>query len=164
MHVEPHHSVDELQTFARDQDDATLRSRVQAIVLARQGMTAPQVAKAVGYSRRRVQGWVHQYNVGGLAALADKPRKGRACKLSEAQRQALAARLDAGPRPEDGVCTLRGEDVRRIVEKEFNVMYKLSAIYPLLHRLGYSCLMPREQHPQADPQAQEAFKKTPLTR
>ena len=54
---------------------------------------------------------------------------------------------------------MHGPDVRRILEREFGVMYTLQGVYDLLHRLGYSSLMPRPRHKDADPVAQEAFKK-----
>ena len=70
----------------------------------------------------------------------------------------MKQRLDAPPRPEDGVCTLRGLDIRRILEQEFGVLMSLQAVYDLLHRLGYSSLMPRPQHEDANPEVQEFFK------
>ena len=59
----------------------------------------------------------------------------------------------------DRVCTLRAADVKRILAREFNVVYSLKGVYKLLHRLGYSSLAPRPRHKLADPVAQEAFKK-----
>jgi hypothetical protein len=59
--------------------------------------------------------------------------------------------------PDDGVCTLRGKDVQRILQHEFGQLRSLNAVYGLLH---YSSLVPRPQHPQADPAAQEEFKKS----
>jgi transposase len=56
---------------------------------------------------------------------------------------------------------LRGLDVQRILKAEFNKVRSLSAVYELLHSLGYNDLMPRPQHRDADPAAQEAFKKRP---
>jgi len=67
-------------------------------------------------------------------------------------------RLDALPRAEDEVCTLRGADIRRILEREFAARYSLDGVYKLLHRLEYSSLMPRPQHPDAVAEAQEFFK------
>ena len=67
-------------------------------------------------------------------------------------------RLEAGPTPEDGVCTFRCQDLRRILEEEFGVSLRRQAIYDLLHRLDYSSLMPRPQHEQANPEVQEFFK------
>jgi transposase len=70
----------------------------------------------------------------------------------------LRQRLEAPPRPEDGVCTLRAADVRRIIEQEFGVRMGRQAVYDLLHRLGLSDLMPRPQHEDSDPEVQEFFK------
>ena len=66
-------------------------------------------------------------------------------------------RLEAGPLPEDNVCTLRGVDVKRILATEFGVVRCLASIYHLLHRLGYSYLRPRPRHRRADPAAQRQF-------
>ena len=68
------------------------------------------------------------------------------------------ARLDAGPRPADGVCALRGRDVVRILEREFLVKYTLAGAYELLERLVYSCLAPRPRHEKGDPAEQQRFR------
>src|SRR5690606_1266506 len=88
------------------------------------------------------------------------PRKPRGAtpKLTPEQVERLKARLDAGPLPEDGVCTLRGRDVVRILENEFGVKHTIGSIYSVLHRIGYSCLSPRPRHEKNDPAAIEAFK------
>jgi len=159
MHVEDRHGLDELRREARSQTDARMRIRLQAIVLAKQGRTAEEIAEALDASRRPVQEWVRRYNQGGVDGLRRRPGQGRREKLSLEQRERLCARLEAGPREEDEVCTLRGKNIQRLLQTEFGKLYHLNGVYALLHRLGYSCLMPRPRHPQADPQAQEAFKK-----
>jgi transposase len=131
---------------------------VQAVILAKQGDTAPAIARALGVSRRAVQGWVAAYNRGGLAALPDRPHPGRPPTLPHDQEAGFLERIEAPPRPGDGVCELRGTDIRRILEEEFAARYTLSGVYRLLHRLGYNDLMPRPQHPDASPEAQEFFK------
>ena len=77
------------------------------------------------------------------------------------QEARLRARLDAaardGPPVADGVCTLRGRDVCRIVEQEFGVVHTLGGIYDVLRRLGYSSLVPRPRHRKNDPVAVEEF-------
>ena len=59
---------------------------------------------------------------------------------------------------------MRGKDVQRILAKEFGKLRKIGAVYNLLHNLGYESLVPRPQHVHADPEAQEAFKKSSLSR
>ena len=60
---------------------------------------------------------------------------------------------------------LTAEDIHTIAAQEFNAHYKhSSSLYPLLHRIGMSWITARSRHPQADPEAQDAFKKTLLTK
>lgn len=164
MHVEERDGVDELRRLARSQSDARMRIRVQAIVLAKQGRTAVEIAETLGVSRRPVQAWVRRYNQSGVEGLRHRPGQRRREKLSAAEREQLVARLESGPRKEDQVCALRGRDLQRILQDEFGKLYHLNGVYALLHRLGYSSLMPRPKHRKADPQAQEAFKKTSAPR
>jgi transposase len=159
MHVVEHEPLEELREMTRRQKRAREHNRFRAVVLAREGKTAPQIAGALGCGRRPAQEWVRRYNLGGAAALAERRHTGRRPRLSAEQGRRLGLRIDAGPTPADGTCAFHGEDVRRILEREFGVALKLSAVYDLLHRLGYSRLCPRPRHPDADPAAREAFKK-----
>ena len=115
--------------------------------------------KPAGVSRRAVQHWVARYNTNAPDGLADRPKSGRPPLLTDLQIEQLRQRIDAGPQPEDGVCTLRGPEIRAIIAREFGVTYTQPAVYFLLHRLGYACLDPRPRHLKADPKAQEEFKK-----
>ena len=63
-----------------------------------------------------------------------------------------------GPLSRDGVCTLRGKDAVKILNKEFGVSYSLPGVYDLLHRLNLSCLKPRPRHEKNDPEKMEQFK------
>jgi transposase len=160
MFVAAHLSLEQLEQYAHDHRSChRLWLRIRTLVLALQGFTARAIAHALGCARRSVQSWIAKYNDGGLQALFDKPHPGRPKFLTADQEHTLGQRLDAGPRPEDGVCTLRARDVQRILESEFGVLYTLGGVYELLHRLGFSSLMPRPCHKDADPEAREEFKK-----
>jgi transposase len=149
--------VDELRRRAGDERDALRRDRYRAVLLALDGGEAAAIAAALGRARRSVQDWAYAYRDGGVDAIQPRPRPGRAPKLPRAREADLRARLDAGPRPADGVCALRGRDVVRILEREFGVTYTLGGAYDLLARLGYSCLTPRPAHENADPAAVADF-------
>jgi len=109
MHVEDRHGVDELRRAARSQKDGRMRIRLQALVLAKQGHTAEEIAAALDASRRPVQEWVRRYNQSGVEGLRRRPGQGRREKLSLEERDQLCARMEALPRVEDEVCTLRGK-------------------------------------------------------
>lgn len=144
--------IDELKRRAGAERDALRRDRYRAVLLALQGEEALQIAQALGRARRSVQDWGYAYRDGGIQAIQPRPRPGRTPKLPRDCEAQLRQRLDAGPRPHDGVCTLRGKDVVRILEQEFGVKYSLGGAYDLLARLGYSCLTPRPLHEKSDPQ------------
>lgn len=150
--------IDALRQRAREERDALRRDRFRAVLMALEGAEAIEIAKALGRARRSVQDWAYAYRDGGIDAIQPRPRPGRTPKLPRRREPELLARLDAGPRPSDGVCTLRGRDVVRILEQEFGVKYTLGGAYDLLERLGYSCLSPRPLHEKADPAAVEQFK------
>jgi transposase len=163
MHIEPHHTADELADLIRAERRAGVARRLGAIHLALLGDTAPDIAEDTGSSERSVRGWVARYNAGGAAALLDRPGRGRKSPVPADREEELRTRLRAGPTGTDGVCALRGEDVRRILADEFGVVRSLAATYDLLHRLGFEPLRPRPRHPKASDEEQEAFKKTPGT-
>lgn len=154
MHVESHDSIEQLQRLRRLKSHRAISTRLQAIILARGGQTAPQIAAAVGVTRRPVQYWVRRYNMQGVSGLFDRPRSGQPTKLPADQQPAFKQRILAGPVEADGgLCTLRGRDAQRILHDEFGVRYSLGGAIDLLHRLGLSCLKPRPRHRKNDPQA-----------
>ena len=158
MYVADRDSLERLQEAARPCRKTRTWPRAQAVILAKQGDTAPDIARAPGVSRRAVQTWVAAYNRGGLDALPDRPHPGRAPILPRDQEGRFLERIDAPPRPEDGACALRGADIRRILEQEFGARYSLDGVYKLLDRLDYSSLMPRPQHEDADEELQAIYK------
>ncbi len=158
MFVQNHHTLEELQQLTKALTKKRIWLRYHAVVLAKQGYSAPEIARALGCSCRAVQTWVAQYNQGGVPALQERPHTGRPSRLAGPDLLRFQARLEAGPKPEDGVCTFRCQDLCRILEEEFGVTLRRQAMYDLLHRLDYSSLMPRPQHEQANPEVQEFFK------
>ena len=159
MHIEPHHSAEDLARLAARQTTPRLWRRFRGIILAASGLSAAGIAAALGCTPRAVQKWARRYNAGGPDALADRPGRGARPRLDPAEHDRLRRRIEAGPTPEDGVCAFHGPAIRRILAAEFSVELGQQAVYDLLHRLDLSSLMPRPIHRKADPEAQESFKK-----
>src|SRR2546427_7775015 len=97
MHVEEHEPLERLRELTKRQKRVREHRRFRAVVLAREGKTAPQVAEALGCARRPVQDWVARYNAGGTAALAERKHTGRRPRMAEGREAELKARIDAGP-------------------------------------------------------------------
>ena len=58
---------------------------------------------------------------GLVFVLLKSSHTGRPPRLAAADVPRFRDRLEAGPTPEDGVCTFRCQDLRRILEEEFGV-------------------------------------------
>lgn len=146
---------------ARRQTDQ--RDRLNVILLLGDGgadgeeLEGDEIARRVGRSPRFVDKWRARYCEGGFEAIVRRKAPGKPAKLTPEQDRQLKARLDAGPTEEDGVCTLRGVDIVRIIEQEFGVIHTLGGIYDVLERIGYSPLVPRPSHRKKDPRQVEAF-------
>jgi transposase len=151
--------LQKLQERVRSETNARQRDRLRAVLLGAEGeegceLEGDQIAHRLGRSPRFVDQWLARYRAGGLAAIRAGKAKGQPPKLAVEKQQAFKARILAGPTDADeGVCTLRGLDAKRILAKEFGVEMGLSGIYDLMHRLNLSCLKPRPRHRKNDPKA-----------
>src|SRR3954449_7178049 len=102
MLVADHHPPEQLHELVQAIPQKRLWRRAQAVVLAKQGWTAQDIADSLGCSLKAVKNWVAQYNRGGIPALHERPRPGRPLRLDPREYPRLKRRLDAPPRPEDG--------------------------------------------------------------
>ena len=162
MTVELHGDGDleRLRQLVRDERKAIQRDRYRVVLLAAQAhagdmeMTREQIAVAAGRSRQFVDEWVGRYRTGGIDHLHARKQPGNRPSLTPEQQAAFKARLLAGPTADrdGGVCALRGKDAQRILDAEFGVPLKLSAVYEWMHRVGLSCLKPRPRHRKNDKQ------------
>src|SRR3546814_9795750 len=89
---------------------------------------------------------------------------GRAPALSEPQRAELRELVIRGPDPAlHKVVRWRCVDLKAEVARRFSVEVHENTIGRWLHELGLTRLQPRPVHPQKDPEAELAFKKTSPT-
>jgi transposase len=153
-------SLKEISTLIRKERDARVHQRLIAMKFILQGLHIPEVARRMDISERPLRKWVHRFNEQGPSALCDAPRSGQPPKLKGKQIEKFKTRVRKGVTSTDNTCSLNGKDLQQILKNEFGAKYSLSGTYFILHRLGFSCLCPRPQHPQADLEIQEAFKKT----
>lgn len=148
-----------LQELIRQEKNAKQRDRFRMAALALDGEEKLRIAALLGVAKSTVEHWAYRYRDDGVDALYPIKQPGAKPKLDAAGRERLRARIDAGPTKRDSVCTLRGEDVRRIIAREFGVKYSLTQVYKILHQLGYERLSPRPRHERQDPQAQAEFRR-----
>lgn len=164
MKVDLYHTSTELKKLARQEKNPKVSVRIRAIYLALMDKTAEQIAEHLGYCRRTVQRWIHQYNRHGLEGIKDAKGRGKKARLNPDQIQWLRQKIDEGPKPEDGVSVFYAKDIKRIIKNQFGIDYHLHSVQRLLNKLGYSYVSSRPEHPKGDPEARETFKKKSVIR
>lgn len=155
------HDAAALRRAARRADDTRQACRLLAIALVLEGTPRTEAARAGGMDRQTLRDWVHRYNEAGIAGLHDRARSGRRPRLAPAQTEALAAIVTAGPDvAKHGVVRWRCVDLRGEIKSRFAVDLSERQVERILKKLNFVRLSVRPRHPQADPEAQAAHKKT----
>ena len=155
------HSAEALRAAARGTKDSKQARRLLAVAMVLDGVLRAVAAEACGMDRQTLRDWVHRYNAEGIEGLRDRPRPGRPPGLSEAQMAELDELVIAGPDPAvHRVVRWRCFDLREVIKQRFEVEITERHVGRLLRQLKLTRLTVRPRHPQADEDAQEAFKKT----
>jgi transposase len=153
-------SAEQLRRLARQESNGRVACRLLALANALAGRSREKAAGRAGMDRQTLRDWVIRFNAEGVEGLRDRPKSGRPTWLDDGQLATLRALVLRGPDPErDGVSTWRAKDLCRLVEERFGVTYTENGMLRVLHELGLSWQKTRPIHPEADRQAQEAFKK-----
>lgn len=137
------------------------RARVKLLILNQLSQDKPleYIAKDFGYHPQSIGLIRKSYWLHGLDSIYDKPGRGRKTRLAEKDIEAFKqAIVDA--RQQRGGGRLTAIDIARIAKEDFNATYTPKGIYGLLKRIGMSWVSARSQHPKADPEAMNEFKKT----
>ncbi len=153
-------SAGELRALARREKDPRAASRMYAIAHALEGKSRGEAARLSGMERQALRDAVVRYNAEGLAGLHDRPKGHARPVLSDEESARLKELVLAGPdlarhgRMEWTLPSL-AEEITRLWGKSLHP----ASLSRVLRRLGLSKQKTRPRHPQADPEAQAAFKK-----
>ena len=153
-------SAAELRALARREKDPRAASRMYAIAHALEGKSRAEAARLSGMERQALHDAVVRYNAEGLTGLHDRPKGRRRPVLDEAEDVALKELVLAGPdlashgRTEWTLPAL-AEEIVHLWGKRLHP----ASLSRVLRRLGLSKQKTRPRHPQANLEAQEAFKK-----
>lgn len=154
LDIEWRDSRKRLYRLYRRETDLQHRTRLQALMLLRQGKALSEVAETVGVHYRTVQEWVAWYRAGGVREVAQHRLGGHgapARRLSAEQEAALKAQATRG-------------EIRSVWEavrwaEQQQVRYTYWGMRWVFVRLGLKKKVPRPRNPKASPEAQAAWKK-----
>jgi transposase len=158
-------SAKQLRGLAKRSKDNRQARRLLSLAAVADGMSREEAARIGGMDRQTLRDWVHRFNALGPDGLLDVHGGGPVARLSAAQKDELAALVEAGPDFErDGLVRWRQLDVQHLIKSRFGVDYDVRYVGKLLHQMGFSHLSPRPRHPGQDAETIAAFKKTSTRR
>lgn len=154
-------TASELRAAATKAKEVAAARRMLCLAMVLEGADRTTAAESCGMDRQTLRDWVHRYNAEGLPGLYDRKPPGARSKLTAEQRAELVELVEAGPDlTVHGVVRWRRVDLRDELQRRFGVELHERSVGKMLTRLGYRRLSVRPRHPEADEDAQEAFKKT----
>ena len=139
--------------------NASGKVRFLALHHLKQGNSKNAVCSMVCISRPTLDKWLAWYKKEGVVRLKKKVQgRGAKPKISESKAVLQEAILKLQSTRNGGRIT--GDDIQKMILKDYQVEYNNNYIYELLERLGLSWISSRSKHPKSDPAAMESFKKT----
>ncbi len=139
--------------------NASGKVRFLALHHLQQGKSKSEVCEMVCISRPTLNQWLVWYKRDGVARLKKKVEgRGAKPKISESKVILQEAILKLQSTRNGG--RIIGNDIQKMILKDYQVEYNNNYIYELLERLGLSWITSRSKHPKSDPAAMESFKKT----
>lgn len=135
------------------------RRRFLAFAHIQDGKTLTEAAQAVKVPYRTLMAWVKKFKEKGIDGLRDPGQGGAKPKLPYDAHQAFKdAVLELQANRLGG--RIKGKDVHELMTKKFGIKLCPASVYNTLKRVDLVWITGRSQHPKADPEAQEAFKKS----
>jgi transposase len=154
-------SADDLRSTARRSGDADQARRLLALAVILDGGSRGEAARTGGVGLQVIRDWVLRFNEGGPDGLATRRAPGKTPILTAEQRAALAAAVEAGPRPYiDGVVRWRLVDLALWAHEELGVSVSRQTLGRTLRAMGFRKLSARPQHYAQNEDAIAEFKKT----
>jgi transposase len=152
--------ADQVRAAARRAKDGPQARRLLALAAVYDGGSRTDAARIGGVTLQIVRDWVIKFNAAGPAGLLDRKPPGQPSRLTDADRAAVAAMIQAGPIPSvHGVVRWRIIDLCQWFWEERRVKVAKQTLSRELRRMGYRKLSARPRHHAQAEGAIEAFKK-----
>ena len=152
-----HLDQDGLKKRMKASADREQFQRWQSIFLTGKGLSSEVVAEYVGTTKGTVHQWVYQYNHDGPDGFLLQGRGGRRFGLLTLDEESDLLE-QVRTKAEQGRI-LTASAVRSHIEEKTGQTVSKDYLYDILHRHGWRKVMSRPQHPKADKEKQEEFKK-----
>ena len=151
-----------IQNEIHRSEEARYDHRLHGILLACKGFSSYQISEMFGQNPTTVQRWINSFEKDGFAGLEDCDKPGRPKRLTSQQVKAINKALRKSPKEYGYEQNLwDGKLLSNFIMQTFNITLGVRQCQRLFNQLGFRLRKPRPLIANANPEDQEAFKKTP---
>jgi transposase len=145
-------------------EEARYDHRLHGVLLVSQGMSCYEVGEVFGHDPTTLQRWVRRFETRGFSGLQDQERPGRPRRVTPEQLARVNRALRTSPRAFGYAQNLwDGKLLAHHLAQAEQVVLGVRQCQRVFHHLEFRLRKPRPVIARADPEAQQAFKKTPAT-
>jgi transposase len=154
-----------LQDEIRRSKESRYDHRLHGVLLVAQGLSCPEVSRLLGDAPRTVEYWVRRFEEKGLGGLVEGERSGRPRRLSDKHLEEINSALRQPPESVGITSGLwDGKGLAAFIKKRYGVSLGVRQCQYMFKSFGFRRRKPRHLIARANPEVQEAYKKTPKTR
>ena len=144
--------------LARSESNPKNRVRLLAMANIKEGVKLQVIGEVLKVHWKTIQQWLYRFRAEGISGLYVRSTKPKATKLGPDIEQWISNLLEQFySSPVGGRIT--GEQLHKLITKEFCISCSLKTIYNTLKRLKLSWISCRSKHPKSDDEVQELYKK-----
>jgi transposase len=137
------------------------RARIRCLAVHHflEGRKVAEICRMLKRGRQAIYNWLERLAKGGVERLlTDEEGAGMKRRLNVPLEDFQKAVLQLQEERSGG--RLRARDIQALIRERWGVDYVVDAVYTVLKRYKMSWVTGRSRHPKADPDVQEAYKKT----
>lgn len=143
-------------------EEARYDHRLHGVLLVSHGMSCYEVGALFGHAPTTIEGWVRSFGARGFSGLQDQERPGRPPRLTPDQLARVNQALRQSPRDFGYAQNLwDGKLLSHHLAQAERVALGARQCQRLFHQLEFRLRKPRPVIARANPEEQQAFKKTP---
>ena len=150
----------ELKQLYRNEKNTKGKIRLLACIKRKEGKSLTDISFDLSQPKTNIARWLHQVNINGIKRIHDKKISGKPSKLLNKHKIELKNILLESPQKQKIPFTIWTSNlVQYIINKLYNVLFKIRRIEYLVKELGFTFQKPRQKNRKANTKKQEEFKK-----
>jgi len=153
------YTSEEVEAIFESDENNIVGVKMYAILQLTKGYSTRKLKDFYRVSHKQICNWADRFDAEGIDGLKIKPGRGRQSKISSEQKEQL--KIDLTQSPEFfgyNTANWSGPLLKKYLEVSYQLFYCLSAVYKLLHELGFSFQRTRGKYPERDEALRETAK------